>query len=379
MKCENCGEVTGDERFCGACGHALAPSFSLPMQELATADSPRTPLGGSRPAASEAKRSSPDVSVGPFALSMALYFVAIFVSYYGFVKRDVPIALGWALGGCIIWPGLIVGISRLLGARRPRRSMLICVPILSVLSFLGTSSQHGDAADKKQLHEAVVAIQAQERGDATAISPQAPPQQSPGSRADGTQSLPQAMSNIAGRMHDQLLRNKERHDQMAALHIETALRPASLVRAESIADSRERLEKYFQIQQQMFADYDETSAAAKDELSRLPPGEREQALAGLARTRPRAVAAMGNFKRVEQQLHADFTEILDLADANLGKTREQDGKIYLPPAALQAYRRLVGDVRDLTQQEANVRDELRSIQADSEQMLGKLEQETRGS
>lgn len=381
MHCGNCGEQAGvNDRFCGGCGDALVPAISLPVHETALADGPRIPLGGRPASATPAKLLTPDVSVGVFALTMVIYFAAIFGIYYTCFERNVPTALGWALGGGFLWPGLIVGIARLFGAKRVRRNLLIWVPILSILAFIGSWPPHAvPAADRKQLHEAVVLLQAQQIGDAAVTAPPAPQQKSPSSQAGGTQSLAQAVGNIATLMHDQALRNKERQAQMAKLHIETALVPAALVERELIADSRQRLDQYFQIQQEVFADYDATTTAARGELGKLPPRERELALAGMARTQPRVAAAIGNFKHIEQQLRDDFTGILDLAEANLGKTSAKGGQIYLPHGAVQEYQRLFRDVRNLSQQEANAQAELHDIQQESARTLGRLEQETRGS
>lgn len=373
MFCQNCGSAVGDaDRFCRACGHLVATSFDAPTFAPPSSTPSNTP-----PAPSGAtKVTRQDAQGGTFILLLAAYFVISLLVYYKFVEQNIAVAIGWAFGGVFFWPALITGICHLFGAKRWRRNMLICTPIVGALAFYGAwpGSQLANT-DRQQIHDAAVSIRS--LAEKQTVRPADVPHERATSAS--TQSLGQATTNIAAILRRQNEVNEARRVRMDDLHIETVLAPSALITAAGIADSRQRLKEFFDIQQEIFADYGRTMDATRKELEKLPLNLREQALAAMAKTQPRVQMEINSYRNIEQRLQERSIQVLDLCQSNIGLSYTAGNQIYLPQSALETYQRLMRDIRELAAQEAKAETEILKLRQSGIDDLKKLERLTESS
>lgn len=370
MVCESCGQpLTNGTKFCGLCGAASAPSFAfdggLPLVD--------GPVGPPQAHASVVA-SSGDVPVVAFLIGMLVYAVVVFAIYRRVVHDDWAMALGWTIGGAFLWPAVGVGIARLFGARRWRRNLLIWVPIVAVLAFFGAWPRHHvsySAADVQSIHDAVSELHAvADENKQLAAGQKAAMTEMP-NRLDQLAAAPHGPvpPALASIIHQEAAllrafgeRSAAHGAQLDALHIETVLAPASLAHASSIDEGRDRLHQASAIEHAVFQDYRETMDSIQSLLNTLPEEARASAIAGFRASRPRGDAAMTRLMHVEEQIYARGEDMLDLGEANLGKSYARNNTIYLPHDALPRYNELIHDIRELAQEETQAQKDLAALQ-----------------
>lgn len=130
-----------------------------------------------------------------------------------------------------------------------------------------------------------------------------------------------------------------------SLPLDQVLAPESLASREGVDHGREIIGEY----SGMIDDYERTYNSSMDEMQRIidaaPASVRGNLEAGFANGKGPAYVWVSAYVRAERGSIATCSEILDLAEANLGKTYVSNGQIYFPNSVLPTYQALVGQLR----------------------------------